>query len=859
MRTLLPALLLAAVLPSIAAAKDPLMDALGDPAKVAELLKERKPKTAHLQEALRSGSTGSVHLLLAAGVKVPSADEDQLSLLKFAMQRGTETVKRLLAAGVRADVSNKGNMTSQLTYHSGCPQGRENPALLEVLLDGGASPNAHPKDVYDGPLYRAAGECCMKHFELLIKRGAKLQPAPSSVCPEAARGLLASGYPFDSDWPRAGVRGDTQTLRLVLESSPTLKIGPDYIVDGAVDRALFEVERPDPALADLIVSRGVAFESPWCLRRVSLARAAASPALTPALRWLLAYPGGDPVSCVREGEVPLETALAAGNREAVKLLLSHPGHRGLMSGGRPPLHRVACDPELLDWALKHGADPEQADAERGLTPLTYLTSRHSEGEKDCGPESLEALLAAGAKLDAPDAKGYTALTRLLEGPPWPRPKPSEPLLAALLKHKPDLSLRSGRKEPPLTMALEWPDVVKRLLAAGADPNQGDGARDEAPLAGCAVRPDCSLESAQALLAGGARIDRPDQIGFTALTRAAEQGNAKMVSWLLAKGADPLWQDNSQKTPYDHAKGAETLNILRSASARGKPAAPTPDVHRLVDQAVAAAAAREKKAAVAVAPPAAAPALVSDADKPGYALPEDPDAFAIVVGVEEYSELPKALFAERDAAAVRRHLKALGVPERNLILLSGAKAGRSALAKYLESWLPKNANERSRVFFYFSGHGAPDPSTGRAFLMPWDGDASFLADTAYPVDRLYKTLDGLKAKQVVVLLDACFSGAGGRSVLSEGARPLVSRLQKPATGRLSVLAATQPDQITSVLKEQGHGLFTYHLLKGLSAGGPVTTASLHSYLKPKVQDEARRQNRDQTPSLSGPEDVLLRAR
>ena len=42
-----------------------------------------------------------------------------------------------------------------------------------------------------------------------------------------------------------------------------------------------------------------------------------------------------------------------------------------------------------------------------------------------------------------------------------------------------------------------------------------------------------------------------------------------------------------------------------------------------------------------------------------------------------------------------------------------------------------AGEDSTVYFYYSGHGAPDLKTGQAYLVPWDGDAQFLKDTALP--------------------------------------------------------------------------------------------------------------------------------
>lgn len=272
------------------------------------------------------------------------------------------------------------------------------------------------------------------------------------------------------------------------------------------------------------------------------------------------------------------------------------------------------------------------------------------------------------------------------------------------------------------------------------------------------------------------------------------------------------------------------------------------------------------------PPAATPAFDqkapetahSSVDKPLYHNPDNPDYFAIIVGVEKYSNgLPDARFAQRDAEAVFAHLRALGYPERNIIFLKGAHAGRAGIEKYVESWLPRNVNPRpdSRVFIYFSGHGAPNTATGQAYLLPWDGDPKFLENTGYPLDRFYAKLNALKAKQVVVALDACFSGAGGRSVLPKGARPLVTKIDSGelGVGKLIVLAASAGDEITGSEESQGHGLFTYHLLKGLSdKDGDATIQDLYEQLLPNVQDAARRENREQTPQLL-PADMGAKAR
>ena len=270
----------------------------------------------------------------------------------------------------------------------------------------------------------------------------------------------------------------------------------------------------------------------------------------------------------------------------------------------------------------------------------------------------------------------------------------------------------------------------------------------------------------------------------------------------------------------------------------------------------------KAAPVAVKAPVATPAVVaavavpsyrSDVESPAFRLPVDESKFAIVVGVESYQALPKAEHSVRDAKSVKATLLALGYPERNIVLLTDQQAGKSGLEKYVESWLERNTNADSQVLFYFSGHGAPNPEDGQAYLMPWDGDPKFLQATGYPVKRLYEKLNALKAKKILVAMDACFSGTGGRSVLAKGTRPLVGKVDMGTgvVGRVAALTASGSDEVTGTDEDSGHGLFTYQLLKALNArAGKATMKELFDALSPKVRDAARRDNRDQTPQLIG---------
>lgn len=378
-----------------------------------------------------------------------------------------------------------------------------------------------------------------------------------------------------------------------------------------------------------------------------------------------------------------------------------------------------------------------------------------------------------------------------------------------------------------------------------------------PLARAAGRGDNA--AVRELIEAGAALSPHDctsePLGFPCdkpLIAAAQNGYIDTVRLLLKAGATPYDIDNDGKSARERAEEngyVDIARILRQAEEldrareEGQAGVTAEEAEKIVQSALDEAERGKPRA------------FDSDIDKPRYRRPENPDAVAVVLGVERYADLPAAAFAERDATAVRDHLLALGVPRRNIVFAVDQQVTKTGIMKYIEAWLPKRVTERSTVFVYFSGHGAPDFRTGRAFLVPSDGDPKYLRLSGYPLARLYEKIAGLKAKRVVVALDSCFSGAGGRSVLAKGTRPLVTTVDLgiAADGRIVSMSASGADQVSGSLEEQGHGVFTYYLLKGLNGeaaagGGPVTVKALYDYLAPRVQDAARRENRAQTPQL-----------
>jgi hypothetical protein len=277
-----------------------------------------------------------------------------------------------------------------------------------------------------------------------------------------------------------------------------------------------------------------------------------------------------------------------------------------------------------------------------------------------------------------------------------------------------------------------------------------------------------------------------------------------------------------------------------------------------DVPVRAVVALQSAAAPAAAPVAAAYAPApaakrSDVDEAAAASAGRPSDFAVVVGVEGYQEagMPAASYAERDADAVAANLIGLGLPKENVVVLKGPQATSAKLKAYLESYLPKNVKPESTVYFYFSGHGTPDPETRQAYLVPWDASPKFIKESGLPISSLYASLGRLNVKQTLIAMDACFSGSGERSVFLAGARPLVSvREDSELPERVTVLAAAQNDQIARSLDDQGHGVFTYYFLKGIR-GGSKDTTELCPALTDGVKAAAARLNGVQTPVCRGP--------
>ena len=214
-------------------------------------------------------------------------------------------------------------------------------------------------------------------------------------------------------------------------------------------------------------------------------------------------------------------------------------------------------------------------------------------------------------------------------------------------------------------------------------------------------------------------------------------------------------------------------------------------------------------------------------------------FAVIISNEKYQMEKPVQYAENDGKIFTEYCKkALGLPEKNVHFITNATLNN---IKHEIKWLQDVIavyNGDAKVIFYYAGHGIPDEQNKSAYLLPIDGYGSDVT-TGYALEDLYKALGCLPSKAVTLFLDACFSGAKRDGDMLASARGVAIKVkQNYPTGNMVVFTAAQGDETAYPYKEEGHGLFTYYLLKKLQeTKGDVTLGELGDYIKTQVERQS----------------------
>jgi hypothetical protein len=237
-----------------------------------------------------------------------------------------------------------------------------------------------------------------------------------------------------------------------------------------------------------------------------------------------------------------------------------------------------------------------------------------------------------------------------------------------------------------------------------------------------------------------------------------------------------------------------------------------------------------------------------------------DAVALIIGVKDYQGGTPSKFSDSDAESFKQYaITALKVPERRVKILLNQEATRINILRAVDLWLKSEVTANTRIYIFYSGHGLASSDGETGYLLPYDGDATYLSETAINLKLLFQRIELLKPRDVVAFLDSCYSGQtrGGGTLLAD-ARPIAIQLASSKFGgeKTSIFSATSGIELAGSNERLGHGLFSFYLMKGLEGAaelnpdGTIDSGKLQEYIRRSVFKESALNGKPQNPEYIG---------
>lgn len=191
----------------------------------------------------------------------------------------------------------------------------------------------------------------------------------------------------------------------------------------------------------------------------------------------------------------------------------------------------------------------------GHSPLFVASCRGNE-------QVMKALLHKGADPNTSDYYGNTPLHFMAK-------QRNYPMVKMLLHYGANPNMSTQHHETPLALAcktIEYPsknnvEIIKELLAAGADPNIGGiGPNNDPPLFRAILWKNEELVSL--LLAKGADVNHKNALGIRPLDRAIRTENYPIVKQLIQHGAIIVYYDSeSMNSPIFTAIQSNVYDVV----------------------------------------------------------------------------------------------------------------------------------------------------------------------------------------------------------------------------------------------------------------------------------------------------------
>ena len=222
----------------------------------------------------------------------------------------------------------------------------------------------------------------------------------------------------------------------------------------------------------------------------------------------------------------------------------------------------------------------------------------------------------------------------------------------------------------------------------------------------------------------------------------------------------------------------------------------------------------------------------------------PNLYVLAVGVNKYRDKSLWLnYAVPDATSIAdqfRSVKGNLYQSVNVTTVFDGDVTADGISSAFNS-LAGKVGADDVFIFYLSGHGTTH-TDGDYYFIPVDfrfRNAQSVPETAVSKHFITEQLSKIKAQKTLVMLDTCNSGA----FISTGARGMaektaIDRLSR-ATGQATIAASS--DTQSAMEGYEGHGIFTFVILEGLSGkadankDGYVSLSELSQYAEEKVPD------------------------
>ena len=242
----------------------------------------------------------------------------------------------------------------------------------------------------------------------------------------------------------------------------------------------------------------------------------------------------------------------------------------------------------------------------------------------------------------------------------------------------------------------------------------------------------------------------------------------------------------------------------------------------------------------------------------------PQTFAMLIGISKYRYIRPLNFADKDAMLFGDFLKSPGggrVKNDNIFQLMNDDATSGNFWSKGFQWLKaKKLQKGDRLFIYLAGHGDAIDEDQFFFLAfdcnPGSDKDNYLVGGAIQLYNLKKKIANETAKGVDVffIMDACRTnelpgGSAGQNFLN------MAVSQKKAGEIMMLATAAGQESLEDASIGNGHGLFTYYLVDGLSGvadtdGTPdnkVTFSEIRNYVDKYVPSIAQQRfKKDQVP-------------